>query len=283
MVYCLPSPHGTRAASRPAPSRRAPVPRLVLVAALFAGLAATSRAAEPDPVESVEKAAGEWVKVRAETARLTTEWAQQQQLLESMVNGLTERAKNLEEKRAYLEAKTAKDREEIAKLTAENQASTTTMTGIDTHLQELDARLLQLRPALPPRLSAALDLPYRSLAGKELAVGERMQLSMTILNRCIQFNRGITSEEEVLNPTGAGNGQLLDVIYWGLSHAYALDRSTGATWFGSPGPAGWQWEPLPDGAKPVGRLIAIYHGKGEPDFVAIPARLKSAAVETTGK
>ncbi len=251
---------------------------------LLALLGACSlRGAESDPVEAVEQAATQWVKTRAETSRLATEWTQQQQLLESMVNGLTERAKNLEDKRDYLEAKTAKDRDEVAKLVAANQASTATMETIEAHLQALDAKLLQLRPSLPPRLSAALDLPYRSLAAKELTVSERMQLSMTVLNRCIQFNRGVTCEEEVLNPAGTGNAQLLDVIYWGLSHAYALDRSSGNTWFGSPGPAGWQWEPLPDGAKHVGQLIAIYRGKGEPDFVAIPARLKSAALEPAGK
>jgi len=52
--------------------------------------------AEPTALESVEKAAGEWVKVRAETARLETEWETTRPLLESTVSGLQERAQALE-------------------------------------------------------------------------------------------------------------------------------------------------------------------------------------------
>jgi hypothetical protein len=258
--------------------------RRLLTGCLFAGVfLPLTPAAEPDAVETVEQAATQWVKTRAETSRIQTEWSSQQQLLESMVNGLTERAQTLENKRDYLQAKTAKDREEIAQLETTNKATTDAMDAMETHLRELDAQLLQLRPSLPPRLSEALELSYRSLAAKELTVSERMQLTMTVLNRCVQFNRSITCEEEVLKLGGAGNGQLVDVIYWGLSHGYALDRTTGSAWFGSPGAQGWQWEPVADGAKPVGQLIAIYRSKGEPDFVAVPGRLKNTGGETSGK
>jgi hypothetical protein len=236
-------------------------------------------AADPDPVETVEKAAAEWVKVRAETTRIQSEWTSQHALLESLVNGLTERAQTLETKRDYLTAKTAKDREELATLAATNQGAVTAISQVETQLKAVDARLLQLRPALPPRLSAALDLPYRSLAAKELTVSERMQYTMAILNRSTLFNRSITCEEELL--TLDGKAQLVEAIYWGLSHGYALDRTTGRTWYGSPGPEGWHWEALPDATSAVTRLIAIYRSKAEPDFVAAPARLKTASASTS--
>lgn len=259
------------------PVRKAP--RLLLLALLGV---LTVRGAEADSVADVEKAAAEWVKVRAETARIQTEWSGQKDLLESLVSGLGERAQTLEAKRDYLLAKTAKDREEIAKLEAGNKGSTDSVAAMEASLRTLDEQLVHLRPSLPPRLSEALELSYRSLAAKELTVSERAQFTMTVLNRCMQFNHGITCEEEVLK-LGGGNGQLFDVIYWGLSHGYALDRTTGNTWYGSPGPEGWTWEPLADGARPVGRLIAIYRSKGEPDFVPVPARLKNTALAASSK
>lgn len=269
-------PAGFRAAARGV--------RFLLVGSIVCGaLSLTTRAAGPDSVEVLEKAAADWVKIRAETVRLQTEWSTQQQLLASMVNGLEERAQTLEAKRDYLQAKTAKDREERANLETANKASADAMAGLDAQLKTMDAHLLQLRPALPPRLAEALSLPYQSLSGRELPVGERMQLTLTILNRCTQFNRTITCSEEVLNPGGEGKAQLLDVIYWGLSHGYALDRATGNTWFGSPGPEGWKWEPLPDSMKRVTQLFAIYRSKQEPDFTAIPARLRNMAQETPAK
>jgi hypothetical protein len=240
-----------------------------------------SLVAGSDSIETVEKAAADWVKVRAETSRLETDWTTQQRMLESTVNGFAERATALEVKRDYLQAKTAKDREEMADFQAANKTASAGLQSTETQLKAMSARLLQLRPSLPPRLSQALELPYRSLAGAELGLGERMQLTMTVLNRCTQFNRSITCEEEVLTLGGDANARSLEVIYWGLSHGYALDRSAGKAWFGAPGAQGWQWEPLPDGAGPVAKLIAIYQSKAEPAFVEVPARIRNQAAEAS--
>jgi hypothetical protein len=246
-------------------------------------LCSVSLHAESNPIEAVEKAAGEWVRSRAETSRVQQEWAAQRQILESMVNALNERAQTLEARRDYLQVKTAKDREDLARQEATNNTATTGMQTTETQLKSLGAQLLQLRPSLPPRLSTALELPYKSLAATELSVSERMQVTMTVLNRCIQFNRGITSEQELLNPGGEKNEQLLEVIYWGLSHGYALDRAKGKAWFGSPGAGGWQWEPVPEGAQRVAELLAVYQSKSEPVFVEVPARLKGASADSPRK
>jgi len=232
--------------------------------------------AEPTPLETVEKAAGDWVAVRAETARLETEWATTHPLLESTVRGLQERAQALEDKRDFLKARTAKDREELAGLEAANQASAAGLRSADAQLQAMGPRWSALLAALPPRLTEALELPARSLAAPGLTVSERMQYTMTMLNRCLQFNHGLLCEDEVLRLGGETNGQELEVIYWGLGHGYALDRPARRVWFGSPGPQGWHWEPLPEAFDAVVRLMAISRGKAEPEFVEVPARLKLA-------
>jgi len=256
---------------------------LLQIASWFAPLllAGPVLAAAPDPVETVEKAAADWVKVRAEVTRIETEWSTQQRLLDSSLSGFGERATALEAKRDFLLSKTAADREEIAGLEVADKASAAGLQATEAQLQTMSARLLGLRASLPPRLSAALDLPYKSLAGSGLTVGERMQLVMTVLNRCTQFNRAITCEEELLTVTGGATPQLLEVVYWGLSHGYALDRTAGKAWFGSPGPQGWQWEPLPDGAAAVARLVTIYRGKAEPAFVEVRGRLKNLSAGTS--
>jgi hypothetical protein len=128
-----------------------------------------------------------------------------------------------------------------------------------------------------------LDLSYRSLGSSSKAVGERMQLAMTILNRCSLFNRTVTCGEEVLTIDGETGSRSLNVIYWGLSHGYALDSAAGKAWYGSPGPRGWQWEASPDAARSVARLIAIYNDKADPDFVSVPATLGQAAPEGSNK
>ena len=243
---------------------------------------AASRGEGADPVETLEKAAGDWVKVRAETGRIEAEWSSQKRLLQSMVEALKDRADSAEATRDLQLAKTAKDRGDQGDLDSTINSSTAELQAIETHLKEVDSRLPELRPSLPPRLNGALELPYRSLTASNLTVGERMQLTLAVLSRCIEFNRTITCDSEVLTLADGGNPQLLEVIYWGLSHGYALDRAGGKAWLGSPGPKGWRWEPVPDGAGKVAQLIAVYRGENEPRFVEVPARLSESHTGLSG-
>ena len=243
---------------------------------LALGLVPLAAWAAADPAEQVGKAAGEWLKARAETVKLQSDWGAQRQLLESTVKALEERAGNVEDKRDKLLAKTAGIQGELAAVGTKNRETATGLEATEARLKQLTERLQKLRPSLPPRLSAALDLPFQSLAESGLSLGERMQLAMTVLNRCIQFNRTISSGEEALVPPGESSPKSLEVIYWGLSHAYALDRAAGRAWSGAPGPQGWRWEPLA-AATPVIKLIDVYSDRVEPDFVLTPVQLRHLA------
>ena len=229
--------------------------------------------AAEEGVEKVAKLANEWVKVRAETVRLETEWSGQRSLLESMIDAVGQRARLLEEKAALARTQTAQDRDELGALEKKNQAAGTAWEATEARLRLLTQSLQDLRPFLPPRLASALELSYRSLGDPAQPSAERMQHAMTVLNRCLQFNRIVTAGEEVLRLPEEPAPKSLEVIYWGLSHGYALDRTAGRAWLGSPGPAGWQWEARPEAAKDVGRLIAIATDKSDPDFVLVPAKL----------
>jgi hypothetical protein len=240
-------------------------------------------ASDSDPLASGEKAASEWIKVRLETARVESEWVSSRPLLESTVNGLKDRAQTLEEKRDLEIAKTAKDREEVDEMQGKSKAAADDLHAAEARLQALDGKLDELRPSLPPRLSDSLEMSYKSLANPGLAAGERMQLTMTMLGRCLQFNRTVTCGEEVLTIDGEASSRSLEVIYWGLSHGYALDSASGKAWYGSPGPHGWQWVPSPTAVAAVSKLIAIYNDKADPDFVSVPATLSQPVPEAGAK
>lgn len=244
---------------------------LLSLLAVFPGDAA--RAA--DPIQEVGKTATEWVQLRVETARLESAWAQDRTLLGSTLAGLKDRAERLEERRDHLLAVTATERSEQAALAAKLTEAKESLQATEARLQTLTDQVLRLRPQLPPRLSAALEMSYRSLAGKEASPGERMQLVMTVLNRCAQFNLSVDQGNEVLALPGESAPKAVDVIYWGLSHGYALDRAAGRAWFGSPGPDGWRWEVLEGAAPAVAELLAIRRDEADPRLVNVPARLKA--------
>lgn len=241
---------------------------------LISLLSTCAMAADPEPLRIIEKTASEWVKTRVETVRLETEWASDQILLKATISALKERAQIIEERKNELAAKTAEERADLGALEAKRKAAAEELDGVEERLKNLTAQLLELRPALPPRLSDALEMSFRSLAGTELSVGERMQLAMTVLNRCAQFNRSISHGAEVLTLESESGPKSLEVIYWGLSHGYALDAAPGKAWYGSPGADGWKWEPRPDAAAHIAKLIAIHTDKADPDFVKVPVHVK---------
>ena len=250
-----------------------PVAGLFLLTACLAAVVA--RAA--DPIKEVGQTASEWVKTRAETVRLENAWTQNRVLLASTITGLKERADRLQDKRDHLLSTTTETRAEQASLETKLADSKGSLQVTEARLQALTEKVLRLRPQLPPRLSDALEMSYRSLAGTEAGPGERMQLVMTVLNRCAQFNLTITQGDETLTLPGEPGAKSVDVIYWGLSHGYALDRTAAKAWLGAPGANGWQWEPLADAAPAVTALLAIRRDEADPRLVSVPARLKAAS------
>lgn len=245
--------------------------------------AADPSSAVPQPVDALREVATEWAKVRSEGVRIQSNWEWERTLLNSTLTALQDRARTLEDQRTALEAKTSGDRDTITKLTARNATADAALAAANDRLKQAAAELVRLRPWLPPRLSQALELPFRSLASDTLTPGERMQYITTVLNRSAQFNKAITYGEELLSPAGEADRRLLEVVYWGLGQAYALDRARHLAYLGLPGPDGWVWEPQPDAADAVDRLTAIYRDKADPAFVEVPARvvaLESSTAKT---
>ncbi len=242
------------------------------VAVAFLGGAIAAPLMAGGPLDDVQKAAAEWAQVRAETVRLESDWTWQRSLLQSTLEALQARVQRLEQQRSALEEKTSGARRETEELVARRKAMAEAATDAAQQLQALGERLARLRPWLPPRLSAALELPFRSIAAPDLPLGERMQHTTTILNRCVHFNRTVAKGEELIVPPG-GEAKLMEVVYWGLSHGYALDRAAGVAYSGAPVAAGWSWTPAPELAGAVARLIAVAADKTEPEFVAVPVQM----------
>lgn len=225
------------------------------------------------PLNDVQQAASQWAKLRSETSRLEKTWESERELLNASISGLSVHADQLAATRDTLAARTATAREEIEELTAANLATARRIDEAGERIAALAEKLIALRPALPPRLSAALELPYRSIASAEIAPADRMRHTMAILNRCNQFNQTFVLSEEILPVTPGGEPRLLEVIYWGLAQGCALDRSDGEAFVGRAIDGVWTWQPQPDLVGEITRLIDIHQDKISPAFVTIPAQV----------
>lgn len=227
--------------------------------------------AESDSLESVRKAAGDLIKVRTETARLTHDWAIERELLSSATQALAERASAAEANYQLQVEKRRGDEETLAALKAKKERAQSALEQAEQRMKKLGEDLVALRPTLPPRLAVSLEVGFNSLASPTLPPGERMQLTMNLLSRCMQFDGSITRSEELV--TIDGKPLALEVVYWGLSRAYAVDRSAGKAWYGSPVSGRWTWEGRDEAYAEIVKLMAIQAGKADPEFVFVPAKV----------
>jgi len=233
-------------------------------------------ASAANSLDDVQKLATEWARLRSETARIQSDWTTERQLLEASIQALELRAAGLEENRQAMAAATAAERNDQTATAQKIADATTALKNAETRLLALSDTLARLRPSLPPRLSAALELPYRGLAKPGLPATERMQLVMTILSRSMQFNKVVTYAEESVRLEGAGEERLLRVLYWGLGQAYALDASRKQAYLGRAKGELWHWEPVPDATDAITRLFDIQNDKADPAFVEVPLRAAMA-------
>jgi len=225
------------------------------------------------PLDDVQTAATTWANLRSELTRLESDWAGEKKVLSASVAGLSQRAEQMALSHEALEAETAKDRREIDELRQQNKASTADLEQANNRMAAVAQRLLSTRAALPPRLSAALDLPFKSLASPDLAAGERAQHVMTILNRCNQFNQAFVLAEEIIPTSPGAEPQLLEIIYLGLAQACAIDRAADQAYVGRPTNGQWTWTPQPNLAAEIANMIAIYQDRAEPTFVTVPMQV----------
>ncbi len=226
-----------------------------------------------DSLESVQETARKWIDLRLESSELESDWAWQKGLMESMRDTLLYRIEQSEQEKTLIiaqnvsrNAEAEQARERIAELEKE-------LATLELHNEALIGKLQSLRDFLPPRLSDSLDLAYTSIADPDLSTGEKLQLLVTILNRCMQFNNRITYSEEIFNTDTGTQKHVVQVLYWGLSHAYALNRETSETYLGKPTERGWHWTPIAGMSPEIIRLIDVFKEAIDPELVSVPVQV----------
>ncbi len=222
-------------------------------------------------LEKLQALSVEWVRLRSQTIREEETWRGEQRLLNGTVASLQLQVEALTHRSKAAASRRAENRQQLADLRQGQAALASELCDLDQAMQRLTKQISAFRPQLPPRLSDALELPFRSLGDPQVPLAERTQYIVSILTRCLQFDRKVTYAEEKITVPG-GEVRLLQVLYWGLSHAYALDATNHRAYFGQPGDGAWNWTALTAGADAVEQLIAVRKERADPTFVMVPAR-----------
>jgi hypothetical protein len=232
-------------------------------------------ASDTGKIVSTQNVVTEWARVRQEKIRMESQWESEKSLIASLVTAMESRLEALNSEKRVLVSKARAHEESQAELAGKNEEVKSRLKEAEDQLVKCGEKLLQLRPNLPPRLSRGLEMAFRSLGSSQESISERSQTLAEILNRCAQFDQSITSGEESLGGAQGAEERLIEVVYWGSSCAYGLDRASGKTYVGRPGKVQWEWMEKAGIGDAVAALLAQMRDKADPAFVELPVELNA--------
>lgn len=248
---------------------------LLQILALGCALAPWSLSAQNN-VSDTRDVLDQWVETRQIISKEKSDWQVEQSILGDTVALLTNELERLSQSLAELEASATAADEDRTLLAGEKEQLAAAAHVVEANIGALETQLKRIIKALPEPLVNKIKPLIRRLpddsANTKLSLGERVQNIVGILSQADKFNTTLTETSESRE---LDNGKTVEVrtLYWGLAMAYYVDASGEYAGIGHPGADGWEWPQVPGAGAEIKRLIDVYEGAEEIQFVEVPARI----------
>lgn len=217
-----------------------------------------------------------WVETRQIISEEKADWKTEKSILGDTVQLLSSELERLEKALTDLEASATAADEDRTRLAAEKETLTAASAVVEGNIGKLETQLKTIIKTLPDPLINKIKPLIRRLpddpADTKLSLGERVQNIVGILSQADKFNTTLTETSESRE---IGDGKVVEVrtLYWGLAMAYYVDASGTYAGIGYPGANGWEWPQIEGAGPEIKRLIDVYEGAEEIQFVEVPARI----------
>lgn len=193
----------------------------------------------------------------------------------------------LENEKAALSGQIEENQKDLARnetdrlgMLRDKDAKTARLDEFAAAADQAAAKLAVWQTILPESLGAAVCGPLFARLGRlrSLPVPERLELVCSIYAEIAKILNGVHLTREILDVGSDGHRREYDVLYLGLSAAYALspDGKTAALAF--PAPDGkWKWGPDQSIARAVRRAMRLYRHESKAAFTELPLQNLAAA------
>ncbi|PXA03752.1 hypothetical protein DDZ13_10690 [Coraliomargarita sinensis] len=244
-----------------------------LTVTVFAATVLTAQA----EVETTKETLQEWVETRQIISKEKADWKVEQSILSDTVALLENEHERLKAELEELEASATAADEDRAKLSTEKEALTAASSVVEANIGGLEKQMKTVIKTLPQPLVEKIKPLIRRLPedpnDTSLSLGERVQNIVGILSQADKFNTTITQTSESRE---ISEGKTVEVrtLYWGLATAYYVDSSGEYAGMGYPTANGWEWPRIDEAGESIKRLIDVYEGSEEIQFIPVPARIK---------
>lgn len=249
---------------------------------IFLGFPLFLQAQEPEitPTEELRVTVGEWVETMRQIQQEENEWTRDQEVLRNYKEGLEKEIIDLKEKIA--DAKTRKEGADSESLKQSEErdrflAAKEDLAKLVRVQEENMAAKLPLIPAplrAEPKVAQAIENLERDLKLPEDKRGDdvskRLQNLINLTSEIEQFQQTVVLRQE-LRTDDEGREFNMEVVYFGLSTAYAVNEDGSFALVGKPDPeAGWKFEERDDLSGAIRELVSATKGDTDPSFISLP-------------
>jgi len=233
---------------------------LLVLAGLPAFLHADSQA-----VDQATAKLRKWVETRQLIGEVRSSWKADKAILKAETELLKDQIEALENDVRRLEDMASRTEARRRQLLEQRDSLRQGRNTFRELLQPLEQDVMELAVRFPKPLQdeiRPLLQILRGAEGDESATSDQAAPLLDILQQADRFNTKITVRNELQAHPGIGDRQV-ETLYWGLSFAFAADKSGALATFGFPEPDGWKFKPIDSNAEGIRLLLDTASGNVE--------------------
>ncbi len=253
--------------------------RLTTTILLFLLVARVTAQEKTSPTQDLRTSVREWVEAMRKIQQEENDWSRDQEVLQNYKEGLQKEIEDL--KRQIADARTRKAGAEQESLDQSNQrdryaAAKDELSAVVRSLEENLATRLPLLPApllAEPKVAQGIEDLQRDLRlpveKRGEGVSKRLLNVINLLSEAEKFQQTVHLRQE-LHRNSDGREFNMQVIYFGLACAFAVNEDATYALAGRPGADGWKFEDRTDIAPRIQQLLATTTGDQDAAFITLP-------------
>jgi len=251
----------------------------IILSTLLLALPVFAQEAALSPTEELRTSVREWVETMRKIQQEENDWARDQEILQNYKEGLESEIATLKEQIAS--AKTRKeggDQQSLDKV-AEKDRYVAAEDELKRQLRMMEENLSNNFVLLPeplrktPKITQGIEAIQRNLLlpadGQTEDVSKRLAIVTELLAEVEKFQQGVHVFPE-LHKDSQGHEFNMQVVYFGLALAYAVNEDGSFALAGRSGPNGWQFQERNDLAPRIQKLVLTATSEKEVSFTNLP-------------
>ena len=215
----------------------------------------------------------EWVQTEQLISEETTEWNIEKAALLDIKNALKteiiELDKRLEESEEEAEG-AAMQRTELLEQKSEIEETThSLLEGVDSLQIQVEEAFKILPTPLVKRLQPFRQKLNNRIENNNISLRQRVDTLLSLLQAISLYHRNISLERQEFSLED-GVSREFQVMYFGLSIAYFVNKSGTVAGYGSPSKSGWVWKRDDSLALEISTGVDMVNNRAMPRFLKLP-------------